>query len=564
MQVTIEDPYWLGYLQQVNQIYFQVEQQVVGQTTTLYVALYLRVSTEEQAQEGFSIEEQQRECQAFAQRQGWQIYEVYIDDGYSGTNGDRPALQRLLQDAEAGKFQGVVTHKIDRAYRNAQGMLRTFSDWQRQGIFFASVKEQIDFTTPWGKLILGVLSLLAEVFVDNLREETKKGKRGRFHNGLHNGPLPWGYCSGHCSNCTDPNGPGYCPRTGLTDLRHGKPAVPHPVDSLAFREAHRHYRSGEYSDKQIAEFLNAYQVTGFNGEIIQVRSKGKPGQAPGPFTKDSVREMLQNPFYAGIVPYRGSIFDGEKVIKISRPQDINQGKHLPLISRIEFEEGLQVRGTKSKAPQGQGRSDQAPRGKTAPRRAARVYVLQGLLDCGRCGAPMHSQAGGANARRHICSTRLQRQGKCDQPSIKADLLETELAAQMAQIDLPANWQEDIIGYMLDRNGLGAIAAQQQALQAHFAGVKVAYEQGQLGRQIYLQERRAFERGLAALSLDHRTDIDLAQARSLLGDFGRLWSLLKPLDQKELARTLLQAATLEADQITEWRWYPAFASLFAAS
>lgn len=564
MQITIEDPYWLSYIQQINQVYFQVEQQAAGRPTTICVALYLRVSTEEQAEEGYSIEEQRREGEAFVHRQGWQIYDIYIDDGYSGTNGDRPALQRLLQDAEAGKFQGVVTHKIDRAYRNAQGMLRTFSDWQRQGIFFASVKEQIDFTTPWGKLILGVLSLLAEVFVDNLREETKKGKRGRFQDRLHNGPIPWGYCDGHCSNCNDQNGPGYCPRVGLTDLHHGKEAVPHPVDSLAFREAHRHYRTGEYTDKQIAEFLNTYQVTDFNGKIIQVRSKGKPGQTPGPFTKDSVREMLKNPFYAGMVTYRGSFFDGEKVIKISRPQDINQGQHLPLVNQAEFEEGLQIRATKGKAPQGRGRASDAPGGKTAPRRAARVYILQGLLDCGCCGASMHSQAGGANARRHVCSTRLQRQEICDQSSIKAELLEAELAAQIAQIHLPADWQEAIIGYVLDRNGLGAIAAQRQALQAHFAGVKEAYEQGQLGRQIYLQERRAFERELAALSLEHQTDIDLDQARSLLGDFGRLWSLLKPLDQKDLARTLLQVATVEAGQITEWRWYPAFAGLFVTS
>jgi DNA invertase Pin-like site-specific DNA recombinase len=564
MRITVESPFWLGYIRRVGRAYRQHSvRAIAAQQFGLQVAIYSRVSTEEQARDGYSIDEQLRDCRAYAERQGWQVHDCYVDDGYSGTNGDRPAFQRLLADAEDGRFHGVVTHKIDRAYRNAQGMLRAFSDWQKQNIFFASVKEQIDFTTPWGKLILGVLSLLAEVFVDNLREETKKGKRGRFHEGLHNGTIPWGYCNGRCSACGDANGPSYCPCVGLPDRHHDRHVVPHPVDSVAFRYAQRLYCSGAYTDLEIADALNAYQVDSPDHGRLQVRSRGKPGQKPGPFTKEFVRDLLQSPFYVGMVPYYGSNFNGEVVVKYTRPTDINGGRHIALISEVEFEQALQVRAARGRAPQGRGRKEEDGRGKTAPRRAARVYLLQGLLDCGCCGAPMHSQGGGHNRRRHICWTRLQRHSGCSQPSVSADALEDELAQRLRQLRLPPDWQESVVGHILAEGGLEAVAAQRRALQEHFDYVKDLYRKHQLGRQQYRQEWLAYQRGMAALDVDRRAGVDLNQARALLADFGRLWVLLRPLERKTIVQTLLDSAVVDGGHIVDWRWYPVFQVLFGS-
>jgi|GEM_PF-1223993 len=554
-------PYWAHYLEQVNRTYERLEEAMASHAARIPVVIYTRVSTRDQAEEGYSLREQERACRQYAEQHGWQVREVYTDEGYSGARRDRPAFQRLLRDGQAGRFQGVLIHKVDRAYRSVEGMMGCFSHWQRQGIFLASICENLDFTTSMGKFQLAVLSAFAESFLTNLREETKKGLRGKFAEGYHNGWVPWGYCRGHCSGCRDANGPGYCPRVGLPDLAVGPELVAHPVDSQALRYAHRLYRSGTYSDRDIADALNRYQVETEEGLRVQVRSRGRPGEPPGPFTKEFCRDMLQNPIYTGVVTYTGSETRGEETVKRRQPQAINPaGRQPALISEAEFEQARQVRQARAQAPQGGGSARQD---RTAVRQPARVYLLGGRLDCATCGAPLHAQAGGRNDRRHVCSSRLARSGACTQRSVKADLLEAELTAQMRRVRLTAEQIETVIGYLVANGGLSVIAAQREALRQHYERIRARYERGELGREVYLRERRSYERGLAALALDERSDVDLAQARALLADFGRLWELLTPLERKQIVGVVLRVALVDNGHVVAWHWYPDCAGLFAA-
>lgn len=82
------------------------------------------------------------------------------------------------------KFDVVVVDKIDRFYRHLSGLLTSLDTLRSHGIAFASVQEKLDFTTPWGKLMLTVLGMLAEIYIDNLRQETRKGKLQRARKGL--------------------------------------------------------------------------------------------------------------------------------------------------------------------------------------------------------------------------------------------------------------------------------------------------------------------------------------------------------------------------------------------
>lgn len=437
---SISDPFWTRYILRVNHYLPPVA--AAERPHTIRPLIYVRVSMEEQV-EGYSLDEQERICREYVEGQGWEEPIVCRDEGYSGTNDRRPGYQKMMKLTTSGQVDGVVTHKIDRTYRQLQGMMTTFSTWQQHGVFFVSVAERIDFTTMWGKLILVVLAMLAEIFIDNLRLETIKGKRGRFKQGIHNGPAPLGYCEGRCASCADANGSGYCYRAGLPDLHTEKHLTPHPIDHQAIQYAFSQYNTGQYTDKQIAELLNGFQVQTPEGDWVQVRSRGKMGQPPGPFSKDMVRDLLQNPFYVGVVPYYGSVKQGTQIIKYLKPQDIHEGLHLPLISQLEFDQALQIRTAKGKAPQGT----------QAERQAAHVYVLQGLTECARCGAPLHCQMGGGRTPRLVCSTRLQRAGVCDQCSVKSALIEAELAGQVAQLRLPEDWQERVLAYLLDEEGL---------------------------------------------------------------------------------------------------------------
>lgn len=412
--------------------------------------------------------------------------------------------------------------------------------------------ERIDFTTIWGKLILVILAMLAEIFVDNLREEAKKGKKGRvLIKKLHNGPIPWGYCAGKCFTCKDLNGPGYCHRVGLPNLSQDGRMVPHPIDSQGFKYATSLYLLGTYTHKKVADALNEFKVETPDGRLVQIRSRGKLGkEKPCPFTKDMVREMLKNPIYTGVIPYYSSHYDGKRVIKYLEPQDIFPGVHLALITKSQFKQMQEIRDLKSKAPQGGGKI----------RRPARVYLLQGLLDCHRCGAPMHCQAGSKNNRRHHCRTHLQRTGGCDQPSVMADRLEADLINQLAQVKLPVSWQEEIIGYLIDEEGLAMILAQRQALKEHIEMIRDMHHQKQISRQVYLQEWQEFERSMARLSLEKSTTIDLNDARLLLADFPLLWSKLTALEQKHVTQIFLNRATVEDGRIIAWDWNTPFADL----
>ena len=91
------------------------------------VALYTRVSTEDQVRDGTSLQVQEEFLRAFALRQGWQVAELYMDDGYSGYYMERPALKRLLDDAQKGKFDCVLFYKLDRFSRNLKDALNTES-----------------------------------------------------------------------------------------------------------------------------------------------------------------------------------------------------------------------------------------------------------------------------------------------------------------------------------------------------------------------------------------------------------------------------------------------------
>lgn len=198
---------------------------------TLKAAGYRRVSMREQV-DGHSLDAQEKNIRDYAASQGWQLIEIYTDAGISAKKDSRrPSLERMIADAEAGKFDVIVVDKIDRFYRHLAGLLTALDHLRSIGVSFASVQERLDFTSPWGKLMLTVLGILAEIYLDNLRQETIKGKRQRAREGLWNGLPPFGYCRGLCSECKDPNGKGYCLEYGSLNKTDGKRLMLHPVDS---------------------------------------------------------------------------------------------------------------------------------------------------------------------------------------------------------------------------------------------------------------------------------------------------------------------------------------------
>jgi site-specific DNA recombinase len=157
---------------------------------------YIRVSSEMQIETGHSLDAQSALITDFIRAKGWSLNEIFCDAGLSGTLSDRPALQALMARAEHHDFDVVAVHAIDRFYRGLGGLLAALHQLHQNQVAFISIAENLDFSTPWGKLVLAVLGAPAEIYIDKLREETKKGKLARARKGLWNGSIPFGYCNG--------------------------------------------------------------------------------------------------------------------------------------------------------------------------------------------------------------------------------------------------------------------------------------------------------------------------------------------------------------------------------
>ncbi|RLC77139.1 MAG: recombinase family protein, partial [Chloroflexi bacterium] len=130
---------------------------------TTRVIGYIRVSTSEQVEEGHSLDAQRAAIEQFCTSRGWELVEIKIEAGISATKGDRPALEALLEAVEQGLCDVVIVHAIDRFYRDLQALLKALNHLRQHNVTFISIMENLDFTTPWGKLALAVLGTLAEI-----------------------------------------------------------------------------------------------------------------------------------------------------------------------------------------------------------------------------------------------------------------------------------------------------------------------------------------------------------------------------------------------------------------
>lgn len=158
------------------------------------IGLYCRVSTEEQAQ-GFSIDHQKERMTAYCVSQGWLDYDLYVDEGFTGTNLNRPHLRRLIQHIRERKIQVVLVYKLDRLSRRQKDVLHLLEDiFEPLAVGFRSVTEPFDTSTPFGKAMIGMLAVFAQLERDTIIERTRSGKRQRTQQGLwYGGPVPYGY-----------------------------------------------------------------------------------------------------------------------------------------------------------------------------------------------------------------------------------------------------------------------------------------------------------------------------------------------------------------------------------
>lgn len=150
-------------------------------------ALYVRVSTDVQV-DGYSIEAQIESLENYVKSQGWMDYKVYTDPGFSGKDLDRPAIKQLIQDCEDGKIDTVLVFKLDRLSRSQKDTLFLIEEvFNANDVGFISIRERFDTTSPFGKAMIGVLSVFAQLERETILERTRIGLKKRAEDGYWRG-----------------------------------------------------------------------------------------------------------------------------------------------------------------------------------------------------------------------------------------------------------------------------------------------------------------------------------------------------------------------------------------
>ncbi len=249
-------------------------------------AIYVRVSTDSQV-EGYSIETQIELVTAYLKSKEWSNYVIYMDPGFSGKNLDRPKMQELISDIKDGKIDCVLVFKLDRISRSQKDTLYLIEEvFNKYNCGFISIRENFDTTTPFGKAMIGILSVFAQLERETILERTKLGLKKRAEDGLWRGggKIPFAY--------------DYDKEKGELIVNKERKKIFDRMKSL---------RLQGYSYPQIEKLM------GIDESMIQ--------------------KILLNKTNLGFIPYKEELF---------------QGKHEAILTKKEYEQLLEVEKNRSK------------------------------------------------------------------------------------------------------------------------------------------------------------------------------------------------------------------------
>lgn len=165
------------------------------------VILYLRVSTEAQFEDGYSIAEQKERLLAYCKAHGWIVVAIYVDPGHSGSNLKRPGITALMEAVQKKTADAVLVYKLDRLSRSQKDTLYLIEDiFLPNETDFVSMQENINTATPFGKAMIGILSVFAQLEREQISERTMMGRTGRAKEGKWHGggthPIGYDYING--------------------------------------------------------------------------------------------------------------------------------------------------------------------------------------------------------------------------------------------------------------------------------------------------------------------------------------------------------------------------------
>ncbi len=239
---------------------------------SMRAALYARVSTDDQAREGFSLDAQIKRMTAYCRVRGWDVADIYRDEGFSGRSADRPEYSRMM--SESDRWDIILVLKMDRIHRNSVNFAAMMDRLRAEGKDFNSMQDKFDTTTAMGRFVMDIMQRIAQLESEQIGERVKlgmtfKAKEGGGHLG-----------SGHPY--------GYEYSGGSMRVVEAEAAVVRDIFNMRLRGS---------TFKEIAEYLNR---------------SGVPTKRGGVWRPQTISNILRNPVYVGYVDWNGIVRRGDQ------------------------------------------------------------------------------------------------------------------------------------------------------------------------------------------------------------------------------------------------------------
>lgn len=267
-----------------------MKRQLVLDKDDLRAALYTRVSTEDQAKEGFSLDAQISRLRSYCEARGWQVYDEFIDDGYSGRDTRRPAYQMMLSKID--DWDVVLVLKMDRIHRNSRNFMEMMDLLRNQNKEFVSMTESLDTSTAMGRFVVDIIQRIAQLESEQIGERVYAGMHQKAKTALD-------WLDPEKSPYLGFNHPfGYDYKDGLL--------IVNPQESIVVKEIFSLYLS-EHTMGEIAKTLNRSLT---------------PTKRGGKWDKRTISKILKNPLYHGAVQWDGIV---------------RSAPHIPLVDKASFD-----------------------------------------------------------------------------------------------------------------------------------------------------------------------------------------------------------------------------------
>jgi site-specific DNA recombinase len=349
--------------------------------------IYLRVSSKEQAEkdgeaEGYSIPAQREACRRKAASLKAVVIEEFPERGASAKTADRPELQRMLAYIAEHPVKYVIVHKVDRLARNRADDVAINLAIRQAGAELVSVSENID-QTPSGLLLHGIMSSISEYYSRNLATEVLKGTTKKAERGGTPGRAPIGYLNVR----------------RMVEGREVRTVEVDPVRGPLMAWAFETYAGGEWTIRRLLRELTARGLTTAPG-------RSNPGR---PLGVSHLHRLLRNPYYIGMVSYRGVVY---------------AGKHEPLATPEVWHEVQKILSAKYL---------------TGEKDREHPHYLKGSIYCGQCGARLivnHAKGNGGCYPYFVCGGRQRDPASCKFRAMRIEQVEAAIVAYYATVQLP--------------------------------------------------------------------------------------------------------------------------------